>query len=322
MSVYTVRAGDTLSHIAARYGTTVSALARRNQIANPNLIQVGQRLVIEDSFTSAPSSVGVPSRDLSRGASGDDVRRLQTALVRLGHMTQEQMNTGPGTFGPRTFAALQSFQQHHGVPATGFYGPLTRAALAAALAKADRYAPAPAPTPAPPVATEPTPSGQAVGKPPVVQAPSPNYSSRNGTDIDTIVLHHTASNNGAGDISWLRNPKSQVSAHYVLDRDGTIYQLVGDEKRAWHAGESALHGIPTDVNSRSIGIEIVNDGSGKTPFTDAQYKSLAQLVGYLKQRYDVPMNNIVGHKDVAVPYGRKNDPAPNFDWNRLRGAIS
>ncbi|MFY0576753.1 N-acetylmuramoyl-L-alanine amidase [Cystobacter fuscus] len=112
-----------------------------------------------------------------------------------------------------------------------------------------------------------------------------------------------------------------VSAHYMLDRDGKIYQLVGDEKRARHAGKGELHGVPTDVNGRSIGIEIVNDGSGKTPFTDAQYKSLTQLVGYLKQEYKVPANNILGHKDVAVPKGRKSDPAENFDWNRLRAGL-
>lgn len=324
MAVYTVRSGDTLSQIAARYGTTVAALASRNQIPNPNLIRVGQRLVVGDSFTPASASSGAPQRDLSRGMTGEDVRKLQSALVRLGHMTEAQMSTGPGTFGPRTEAALRAFQQSHGVPATGYYGPLSRAALAKALANVDRYPPnkaPPSPAPPSPAPAEPPGPNATFTKPPVVQAPSPNYNSRNGADIDTIVLHHTASNNGAADIAWLRNPKSQVSAQYVLDRDGTIYQLVGDEKRAWHAGVSALNGVPTDVNGRSIGIEIVNDGSGKTPFTEAQYKSLGQLVGYLKQRYNVPMKNIVGHKDVALPYGRKTDPAPNFDWNRLRAAI-
>ncbi|HYH99400.1 N-acetylmuramoyl-L-alanine amidase, partial [Hyalangium sp.] len=83
-----------------------------------------------------------------------------------------------------------------------------------------------------------------------------------------------------------------------------------------------LHGKPTDVNGRSIGIELVNDGGGKTPYTDAQMKSLIQLTGYLKQEYKVPMNNIVGHKDVAVPKGRKSDPSANFNWNRLRDGIS
>lgn len=135
-------------------------------------------------------------------------------------------------------------------------------------------------------------------------------------------MHHTATNNGAGDLSWMRNPQSKVSAHYMVDRDGKIYQLVGDDKRAWHAGKGELHGVPSDINNRSIGIEIVNDGSGKTPFTEAQYKSLTQLTGYLKQQHNIPMKNIVGHADVAVPKGRKNDPAPNFDWNRLRKGIS
>ena len=125
----------------------------------------------------------------------------------------------------------------------------------------------------------------------------------------------------------MRNPKSEVSAHYMVDRDGKIYQLVNDQKRAWHAGKGELHGVPTDVNGRSIGIEIVNDGSGKTPFTDAQYKSLTQLVGYLKQEYKVPMNNILGHKDVAVPKGRKGDPAeqlrlePPAQGHLLRTAV-
>jgi N-acetylmuramoyl-L-alanine amidase len=136
------------------------------------------------------------------------------------------------------------------------------------------------------------------------------------------VIHHTASNNGAGDLAHMRNPAAEVSAHYMVDRDGKIYQLVGDSKRAWHAGKGELHGVPTDVNSRSIGIEIVNDGSGKTAFTEAQMKSLTQLTGYLKQQYDVPMKNIVGHKDVAVPKGRKSDPAANFDWKQLRDGIS
>lgn len=318
MSTYTVRPGDTLTKIAAQYGTSVGAIASRNRIANPNLIRVGQRLVI-DSFSPAPQSASVPARDLARGAQGEDVRKLQSALVKLGHMTQAQMNTGPGIFGPRTFAALQSFQRSRGVPATGYYGPMSRAALSAALGNGGGRPHAPAPAPAPQPGGPPPTGGR--GKPPVIQAPSPNFNSRNGTDIDAIVLHHTASNNGAGDIAWMRNPKSQVSANYVLDRDGKIYQLVGDEKRAWHAGVSALNGVPTDVNARSIGIEIVNDGSGRTPFTEAQYRSLGQLVGYLKERYNVPMSNIVGHKDVAIPRGRKTDPAPNFDWNRLRAAL-
>lgn len=258
----------------------------------------------------AASAVTAPPAGLRKGDEGPKVKQLQDALVKLGYMTKAQVATGPGTFGMKTEAAVKKFQGDKKLPTTGYYGDLTHAALKKALANVDGP-------------TKPPPSNPGTfKKPPVVSAPSPNYNERGGKDIDTIVLHHTASNNGAGDLAWMRNPKSDVSAHYMVDRDGKIYQLVNDQKRAWHAGKGELHGVPSDINGRSIGIELVNDGSGKTPFTEAQYKSLTQLTGYLKQEYKVPMKNIVGHADVAVPKGRKNDPAPNFDWNRLRKGIS
>lgn len=253
------------------------------------------------------TAVTAPPAGLGKGDSGPKVKQLQQGLVKLGYLTQAQMNSGPGSFGPATEAAVKKFQTAQGVQATGYYGDQTAAALKKALTKVS--------TP-----TTPTQPGKFT-KPAVISAPSPNCDSRDGADIDTIVLHHTGSNKGSADVAWLRNPDSQVSAHYVLDRDGKIYQLVGDTKRAWHAGKAELHGVPTDVNARSIGIEIVNDGSGKTAFTEAQYKALTQLVGYLKQEYKVPADNIVGHKDVAVPKGRKDDPAANFDWKRLRKGI-
>jgi N-acetylmuramoyl-L-alanine amidase len=254
--------------------------------------------------------VSAPPPGLREGDKGPKVKQLQDALVQLKYLTKAQVATGPGIFGAKTEAAVKKFQADHKLPTTGFYGELTHAALKKELAKVD--GPAKPPPSKPGTFT----------KPPVLSAPSPNFNDRGGKDIDTIVLHHTASNNGAGDLAHMRNPKSEVSAHYMVDRDGKIYQLVGDSKRAWHAGKGELHGVPTDVNGRSIGIELVNDGSGKTAFTEAQMKSLTQLTGYLKQQYDVPMRNIVGHKDVAVPKGRKSDPAPNFDWNRLRKGIS
>jgi N-acetylmuramoyl-L-alanine amidase len=258
---------------------------------------------------AAAATVTAPPPGLGEGAKGPQVKQLQDALVKLKYMTAEQVATGPGIFGPKTEAAVKKFQADHKLPTTGFYGELTHAALKKELAKVSGP-------------TKPDPKPGTFTKPPVIAAPSPNFNERGGKDIDTIVLHHTATNNGAGDLAHMRNPKSEVSAHYMVDRDGKIYQLVNDQKRAWHAGPSELHGKPTDVNGRSIGIEIVNDGSGRTPFTEAQMKSLTQLVGFLKQEYKVPMNNIVGHKDVAVPKGRKNDPAANFDWNRLRDGIS
>jgi len=166
----------------------------------------------------------------------------------------------------------------------------------------------------------PAPSGNKVSKPPVVTShQSPNYNSRNGTPIDAVIIHHTASDNCSGTLSWFKNPSSQVSAHYVIDKDGTIYQMVGDEKRAWHAGAGSIPGSPGDVNSRSIGIEIVNKGDGKTPFTDAQYAALSQLTAYLKQEYNIPQKNILGHRDVSS--AGKVDPADNFDWNRLWSGI-
>jgi N-acetylmuramoyl-L-alanine amidase len=266
---------------------------------------------LRTTAAASRSTVSAPPAGLREGDKGPQVKQLQDALVKLKYMTSAQVTTGPGIFGPKTEAAVKKFQADHKLPTTGFYGDLTHAALKKELAKLD----------GPTKPTEPSKPG-VFKKPPVTNLPSPNFNERGGKDIDTIVLHHTASNNVNQDLDTLRNPKAEVSAHYVVGRDGKIFQLVNDQKRAWHAGKSELHGVPTDVNSRSIGIEIVNDGSGKTPFTEAQYKALTQLVGYLKQEYKVPMNNILGHKDVAVPKGRKTDPAPNFDWSRLRGGIS
>ncbi|AKQ69075.1 Negative regulator of beta-lactamase expression [Myxococcus hansupus] len=277
----------------------------------PSLSSVFRAPSAQTSRTAAASSsVSAPPAGIRKGDTGPKVKQLQDALVKVGYMTRAQVNTGPGTFGPQTEAAVKKFQADNKLPTTGFYGDLTHAALKKALGSTG-------PTP-----TTPTTPGGKFTKPTVISAPSPNQNSRGGTKIDTIVMHHTASNNGAGDLSWMRNPQSKVSAHYMVDRDGKIYQLVGDDKRAWHAGKGELHGVPSDINSRSIGIEIVNDGSGKTPFTEAQYKALTQLTGFLKQEHNIPTKNIVGHADVAVPKGRKTDPAPNFDWNRLMRGIS
>jgi len=259
------------------------------------------------------ATVTAPPAGLKKGAEGPQVKQLQDALVKLKYMTAAQVATGAGIFGEKTEAAVTKFQTDHKLPTTGYYGELTHAALKKELAKLQ------APKPTDP--TTPTKPG-VFKKPAVVQSPSPNFDSRNGADIDAIVLHHTGTNNGKGDLNHMRNPAAKVSAHYMIDNDGKIYQLVDDKKRAWHAGPSQLHGKATDVNGRSIGIEIVNDGSGKTPFTDAQYKALIQLTGFLKQEYKVPMENIVGHKDVAVPKGRKSDPAANFDWSRVRKGIN
>jgi N-acetylmuramoyl-L-alanine amidase len=148
--------------------------------------------------------------------------------------------------------------------------------------------------------------------------PSPNFNNRPaGAKIDTIVLHHTDSTGPAQDIGrYFQTRRSQVSSHYVVGKDGVIVQPVADDKRAWHAGRSAYKG-QQDVNNFSLGIEMVNRGDGNDVYTEAQYESMAKLVAWMMQTYRIPLERITGHKDVALPRGRKVDPSANFDWNKL-----
>ena len=141
--------------------------------------------------------------------------------------------------------------------------------------------------------------------------PSPNFSIRHtGKNITAVILHHTAGSL-EGTVSWFKSKDSQVSAHYVIAKDGTIYQMVEEKYRAWHAGGlgAQLEG-ETDVNSISIGIEMVGDG--KAPFTDAQYVMTARLVKELKKKYNIVDSRIVGHKDLTP---LKVDPCP---WEKER----
>jgi len=241
---------------------------------------------------SPPGSLDPPDVPLSEGGKGPEVQRLQSVLIWLGYLGGK----ADGEFGPKTKQALLRFQRDWRLPADGEYGPQTRAALLKALVP--------------------------VNKPPVVPKPSRNHESRQGVAIDAIILHHTATNSARVDLAtlrWVRGP-NRVSAHYLVGPDGTVYQLVPDSQAAWHAGRSSLHGeLSPSVNARSIGIEITNDGTGRTPFTEAQYRALEQLVPYLARRYGVPKQNILGHRDVAP--GRKTDPAEHFDWARIRRAV-
>jgi N-acetyl-anhydromuramyl-L-alanine amidase AmpD len=161
-----------------------------------------------------------------------------------------------------------------------------------------------------------------VAKPKVIKMISPNKNSRGGAKVDTIVLHHTAGGGTAKDVAgFFQNPKAEVSSHYVVDKEGAIVQAVEDKDRAWHAGESEFKGRK-DVNDFSIGIEMVNKGDGKDPFTDKQYAAMGKLVAYLQGEYGIPRYRVTGHKDVALPKGRKNDPAPNFNYERLDREIA
>lgn len=157
----------------------------------------------------------------------------------------------------------------------------------------------------------------------IIEKPSPNNNLRpGGSKITTIVIHDTGCHDGKAAIAWLLNPSSNVSAHYVVDRDGSIFRLVDEVRRAWHAGESVLFGVQ-NVNNYSIGIEVVNDG--QEPFPDLQLVSLCDLVVDISTRYKIPLNRVVGHQHIAMPAGRKVDPGPAFPWfdflNRVGRAL-
>ena len=143
--------------------------------------------------------------------------------------------------------------------------------------------------------------------------PSPNFGPRrDGLKPSLIVLHYTAMTCAETARDWLCHTDAQVSAHYVLGPDGTVWQLVYESDRAWHAGAGAW-GPVTDVNSRSIGIEISNTGS--TPFAAKQMDALDTLVAGIMQRHAIPPERVIGHSDMAP--GRKFDPGRRFDWARL-----
>ena len=140
----------------------------------------------------------------------------------------------------------------------------------------------------------------------IIEAPSPNYDERS-LPITMIVLHYTGMQDGESAIARLRDPAAKVSSHYVVAEDGTVLRLVDDDKRAWHAGASHWRDVD-DVNSASIGIEIVNPGHefGYRPFPDEQIDAVIRLVHDIKDRYEITRGNIVGHSDVAP--ARKRDP--------------
>ncbi|EEX14760.1 N-acetylmuramoyl-L-alanine amidase AmiD [Citreicella sp. SE45] len=129
---------------------------------------------------------------------------------------------------------------------------------------------------------------------------------------DMVVLHYTAMAGAEAARDWLCNPVSEVSAHYVIARDGTCWQLVREDMRAWHAGLGAW-GSVEEVNSRSIGIEIAN--TGKEPFPEPQMAALEPLLADILGRWQIPPERVIGHSDMAP--GRKIDPGPRFDWARL-----
>jgi len=149
----------------------------------------------------------------------------------------------------------------------------------------------------------------------IIEAPSPNFGPRK-TPPHMLVLHYTGMRGGEAALARLRDPAAQVSAHYMVEEDGRIFRLVAEERRAWHAGKSFWRG-ETDVNSASIGVEIVNPGHefGYRPFTEPQIAAVIELVGDIRSRWTIEDVDIVGHSDIAPD--RKEDPGELFPWKRL-----
>jgi N-acetylmuramoyl-L-alanine amidase len=146
----------------------------------------------------------------------------------------------------------------------------------------------------------------------ITSCPSPNFDERQ-LPVSMIVLHYTGMPDAEGALNRLRSPDAKVSAHYLVAEAGEVFQLVDEEKRAWHSGRSYWRGI-TDVNSASVGIEIVNPGHefGYRPFPDEQIASVIPLVADIKERHGIGRGNVVGHSDVAP--ARKEDPGELFPW--------
>ncbi|OKH88213.1 hypothetical protein LF95_16310 [Thalassospira sp. TSL5-1] len=152
---------------------------------------------------------------------------------------------------------------------------------------------------------------------PIIWHPSPNFGERPAdSTIDMLVLHYTGMPSGEMALERMCDPASQVSAHYMIEEDGCIYQLVAETKRAWHAGRGQWRGC-SDVNSRSIGIEIVNPGHefGYRPFAVQQIDALKALCKAILARHDIPAHHIIAHSDMAPD--RKEDPGELFPWQQL-----
>lgn len=127
-----------------------------------------------------------------------------------------------------------------------------------------------------------------------------------------VIIHHTAQNSCEQTLRTFTLERTQVSAHYVICRNGTIHHMLNDYLRAWHGG-IAKWGTMTDINSSSIGIEL--DNNGFEPFEPAQVRSLIVLLDTLKRRYNIPPSNFIGHSDIAPR--RKVDPSALFPWDQL-----
>lgn len=150
--------------------------------------------------------------------------------------------------------------------------------------------------------------------------PSPNFGARNdGKSVTTIILHYTGMKSGQGAEDWLCNVESQVSSHYLVHENGKVVQMVSEADRAWHAGASFWKG-ESDLNSVSVGIEIVNPGHtlGYKHFPKKQITALIRLCRGILKRHNIAPQMVLAHSDIAP--GRKVDPGELFPWGELHEA--
>ena len=152
-----------------------------------------------------------------------------------------------------------------------------------------------------------------------IDRPSPNHDDRGAAAIDMLVLHYTGMKTAEEALARLCDPAAKVSAHYTIDEDGTVYAHVPEARRAWHAGVAYWAGA-TDINARSIGIELVNPGHefGYRDFAEDQIASLITLCHSILMRHPIPSARVLAHSDVAP--ARKEDPGELFPWARLAKA--
>ncbi|MCB1382328.1 MAG: N-acetylmuramoyl-L-alanine amidase [Notoacmeibacter sp.] len=149
---------------------------------------------------------------------------------------------------------------------------------------------------------------------------SPNFGPRrDDKGVSIILLHYTGMEDGPCAENWLCSHESEVSSHYIVHEDGRVVQMVRESDRAWHAGASCWEG-ETDINSVSVGIEIVNSGhpAGLPAFPDAQIEAVIRLCRHIQERHNVALHHVLAHSDVSP--GRKCDPGEAFPWERLAAA--
>jgi N-acetylmuramoyl-L-alanine amidase len=150
--------------------------------------------------------------------------------------------------------------------------------------------------------------------------PSPNRDQRaNGRAPDMLILHYTGMESSDAALNWLTREEAKVSAHYLIDEEGRVAQIVAESERAWHAGQSRWAG-ETDLNSCSIGIEIHNPGHDfdYPNFAGPEMQAVEALCLDILCRHAIPPDRVLAHSDIAP--GRKRDPGEKFDWQRLARA--